>query len=291
MNDLMQRWVGGRRNLGQHIDAKVELDWLVHMTHLRSIGFDVKDIRMLEVGSGWLPVMPLCFALAGVRHCVSMDLHHHLRASAVPLALDHIERHIPAIAKAAGREESAVHADWRRWRQIEDGNRILQAASIEYRAPADATRTGLPDACIDLVFSNSVLEHVPSDVLDRLMVESARILRPGGVALHGVNCGDHYAYFDRSITAINYLRFPQAEWKKWNNDILFQNRLRSQDFIAAARRGGLEIVMDSHRPREQLLRTLKDFPVAPEFRHYSDDELCCTSIDFAARRPAPGRAA
>jgi hypothetical protein len=58
------------------------------------------------------------------------------------------------------------------------------------------------------------------------------------------------------------------------------------DFLAAARRAGLEIVMDTHRPRPELLARLPTLQVAPEFGHYSADELCTTSIDFAVRRPA-----
>jgi SAM-dependent methyltransferase len=46
----------------------------------------------------------------------------------------------------------------------------------------DGARFPLPDASIDCVFSSNVLEHVRS--LDTLLAEQARVLRPGGYAVH-----------------------------------------------------------------------------------------------------------
>src|SRR3546814_2278132 len=69
---------------------------------------------------------------------------------------------------------------------------------IDYHAPADAASTALGDGEVDVVFSNSVLEHVPEAAIDTMYREAMRILAPGGIMFHSVNCGDHYAYVDRS---------------------------------------------------------------------------------------------
>ena len=74
-------------------------------------------------------------------------------------------------------------------------------------APADASQTSLLADSVDVVFSNSVLEHVPRDMIERCFAEAHRILRPGGVMFHSVHCGDHYAHFDRSISPLHYLQF------------------------------------------------------------------------------------
>ena len=160
-------------------------------------------------------------------------------------------------------------------------------ARIEYHAPADASSTGLPGASVDVVFSNSVLEHIPGDVLLAIMRESARVLRPGGLAVHGVNCGDHYAYADRRVTPINYLSFSEREWSFWNNDLQYQNRLRSRDFLQIAAQAGLETILAKQSPRPELLAMLPRMKIAPEFHKYPPVELASTSIDFVARRPAP----
>lgn len=287
VNDWLQRLAGGRKDMDQHIQSKVRDDWLVHMENLRSLDFSVQGRDMMEIGSGWLPVMPLCFALAGVRRCYTLDLNRHLRPEAVIQALRGMEPYLAEIAGAAGIPEATVRVRWSAWLALGDGQKVLDAAGIEYRAPADATRCGLPDGSLGLVFSNSVLEHVPAEILSALMVEAVRVLAPDGLALHCVNCGDHYAYFDRNITPIHYLRFSEREWRRWNNDILFQNRLRPVDFIESAQLAGLEVVLNRFRPRPELLQALPGMPIAPEFQRYSPEQLCATSIDFAARPLRP----
>ena len=82
---------------------------------------------------------------------------------------------------------------------------LLSLAGIDYHAPADARATRETSASVDLVYSNSVLEHVPRDIIRGLMVESQRILRPTGLALHNIGCNDRYAFRDRSISFVNFL--------------------------------------------------------------------------------------
>jgi hypothetical protein len=283
VNDLLQRAVGGRRDEGTHIDTKFKADWLVHQNILRRVGCAIQDRNLLEIGAGWLPVFPLCYALAGARGCHTYDLNYHLDPSTVPIALKHLERHLAEIAVAAGESPSVVRSRWLRFAEADSGERILAVAGIHYCAPADATATGLPDDSVDLVFSNSVLEHITPVVLGPMMQESYRLLRTGGLSLHSVNCGDHYAYFDRSITPIHYLRYTERQWKIWNNDILYQNRLRAGDFVAAAQAAQMDILVDLRTSRPDLLKELNQLPIAPEFRPYTDEDLCCTSVTFAAR--------
>ena len=83
---------------------------------------------------------------------------------------------------------------------------VLKAAGIEYHAPADATVTGLPDASVALVFSNSVLEHVTGQVL-------ALPIKPSYLGLVGVlrviiwqwtglyPYGDHYVLLAATVGA------------------------------------------------------------------------------------------
>ena len=116
-----------------------------------------------------------------------------------------------------------------------------------------------------MVFSNNVLEHVPSPDIVRMMHESRRILRRGGLAIHCVNCGDHYAHFDRSITTINYLTYSNRQWAHRNNRLLYQNRLRPADFIRMAQNAGFEVLLQKNQPQAELLAKLPLMKIAPEF--------------------------
>jgi len=191
---------------------------------------------------------------------------------------------LPTVATAAGRPLADIEVAYERIRTTANIADLLGAAEIEYLAPADAVATGLPPDSVDIVFSNSVLEHVSRETIDGMMRESARLLAPGGVSVHSVNCGDHYAYFDRRITPINYLTYSEREWRFWNNRLQYQNRLRPSDFVDMAERAGLTVVRELHRPRAELLATLPNLEITAEFRDYPPDQLCSTSVTFVARK-------
>jgi len=284
LNSAMQLRMGGLRQFDRNVDTKVIGDWLVLASHMKELGIPIEGRVFVEVGTGWYPTLPVCFHLAGAARCHTVDLHRHMNWELARRMLARLEQHLPAIAAQLVLDEQTLRDRLARLRQAGTQEELLEAAGIEYIAPGDATRTGLPDSSVDVVFSNSVLEHVPGPVIRDLMEETRRVLRPGGIALHSVNCGDHYAYFDRRVTQINYLRHGAATWWLWNNSLQYQNRLRANDFLGLARDAGLAVILDRQRPRPELLAMIDDFPVAKEFRHYSREQLCTTSIDFVARR-------
>lgn len=285
INSLLQQRLGGLKSVGSNVASKVCEDWLVLIDHLQRLSWPLEGCRYVEVGTGWYPTLPVCFHLVGASSCDTYDLSRLLDADLTKQMLTHVGAHLERIAAKTGISQQLLHARLERLQQAVDLEDLFLRSGIKYHAPADATATELPAASVDVVFSNSVLEHVTAKALDGLMLETRRILRPGGLAVHSVNCGDHYAYFDRSLSPINYLRYTESQWKLWNNDLQYQNRLRPDDFLASAQRAGLELVLNMQRARPELLAQFGSLHFAPEFRHYTREQLCTTSIDFVARAP------
>lgn len=269
----------------RELAAKVD-DWRLMAGHLRSAGLPVAGTRFLEMGTGWYPTFPFCLFLGGARSVITVDLNRHLKSELTIRMADALGRHLPAIAEATGRSErelgqsqTGLAAALRRGASLEEATEGV----VVYRAPSDASATGLPAASVDVVFSNSVLEHVPGPVIERCLTEARRILRPGGVVFHSVNCGDHYAYVDRTIHQLNYLQFSEAGWRMWNNRFLYQNRLRAIDFVTMARVAGFEIELDTSRCHPKRLQQLDTITVHPQFGRYSREQLAITSVDFIGR--------
>jgi hypothetical protein len=192
------------------------------------------------------------------------------------------------IARESGRSEADVATRQAAVaRALHGGATIGEATGgvVDYRAPADASKTDLAASSVDVVFSNSVLEHVPGPVIEACLVEAMRILVPGAIVFHSVNCGDHYAYADRRIHQLHYLQFSEAAWAKWNNRFLYQNRLRAIDFTEMAKRAGFAIEIDTSRAKPERLQQLDSIKVDPVFARYTRDQLAITSIDFVGRKP------
>jgi SAM-dependent methyltransferase len=288
IHHVLQTRFGGLADFGRECDIKVE-DWRLMMGHLRNAGARVDGGTLLEMGTGWYPTFPLCLYLAGAKRVHTIDLNRYLRHDMTVMLAERLAKHIPVIAAASGRSETEIGA-----RQVavlaalRDGVSIGEATggAIDYRAPGNATRTELPDDSVDVMFSNSVLEHVPPPVIEACFREAMRILRPGAIAFHSVNCGDHYAYFDRSIHQLHYLQYSEEAWAKWNNAFLYQNRLRAVDLTTMATRAGFAIEVDTSHAKPERLRQLDSIRVDPYFARYSRDQLAITSIDFIARKAA-----
>lgn len=283
----LQRRYGGLKDFGREFAIKVE-DWTIMVRHLRDAGIAMPGARCFELGTGWYPTFPFACVLAGAARVDTFDLNRHVKPDLVRACAAALAGHVERIAEAAGVDSDDVAS---RQRALIDAGGMgddLSAASagaIGYHAPRDATRSGLADASVDVVFSNSVLEHVPPDVLGPLYRESMRVLRPGGVMFHSVNCGDHYAYVDRTVHQLNYLRYSDRRWRFWNNAFLYQNRLRAHAFVDAAREAGFDIALDTSNTRPERLAQLQAMPVHPQFAHIPDERLCITTVDFIARKP------
>jgi SAM-dependent methyltransferase len=285
INSLLQQQLGGLTSVDKNIDSKVRADWLVLVDHLKRLQWPLDGCRYVEIGTGWYPTLPVCFYLVGAAKCYTYDLSRLLDVGLTQRLLVRLEMHLPEISAKTGVGERLLRERLENLRAAKGLDDFYSRSGIEYHAPADATATTLRTGGVDIVFSNSVLEHVTKEALDALMHETRRILRPGGLAVHSVNCGDHYAYFDRTVSPINYLRYTESQWRLWNNDLQYQNRLRPDDFLASAQRAGLELVLNMQRPRAELLSKFDLQSIAPEFRHYSREQLCTTSVDFVARTP------
>ena len=283
----LQRRAGGLRDPARELWLKVE-DWTLMAGHLRDAGMPVRGTRFLEMGTGWYPTFPFCLYLGGAERVDTVDLNRHLRRDLTLVAAERLERKVPTIAEFSGRSiEDVFAAQQALVRALRGGAGVEDATGgvIRYRAPGDASATGLPAGSLDVVFSNSVLEHVPPHVILRCLEESRRILRSGGVVFHSVNCGDHYAYVDRRINQLNYLRYSDEEWAFWDNRFLYQNRLRAIDFVEMARAAGFTIELDTSRPHPTRLAQLAAIPVHGKFARYSEAQLAITSVDFIGRNP------
>jgi len=283
----LQKRAGGLRMFDRELAAKIE-DWRLMAGHLRSVGVPVAGTRFLEMGTGWYPTFPFCLFLGGASSVITVDLNRYLKPELMLRMVEALVRFLPVIALAAGRSEREVAeahqglaAAVRRGASLEEAT----GGVVAYHAPSDASATGLPAASLDAVFSNSVLEHVPGPVIERCFTESRRILHSRGVIFHSVNCGDHYAYADRRISQLNYLQFADRDWKIWNNEFLYQNRLRAIAFVDMARAAGFAIEVDTSRPHPMRLKQLDAVRVHPQFARYSRDQLAITSIDFLGRNP------
>ena len=283
----LQRRFGGLQNFHRELAVKVE-DWQIMVRHLRDAGVVISRSHFFEIGTGWYPTFPFALYLAGARRVTTYDLNRHLQEDLVQAAVKELGGFLKVVSEDSGSALIDVQTRYRTLVSAIDAGADLEQATggcIRYSAPADATATALGDGEVDVVFSNSVLEHVPPDAIAAMYRESMRILAPGGIMFHSVNCGDHYAYVDSKIHQLNYLRYSDRAWKLWNNDFLYQNRMRAHEFVEGAAEMGFAIELDTSTARANRLEQLAAMKVDSRFAQVAPEKLCITSVDFIARKP------
>jgi hypothetical protein len=73
LNTRLQHVLGGMRDFGGNVAIKID-DWVLSMGYLSDVDFSVRGARLMEIGTGWHPALPLCFALAGAGSIATFDI-------------------------------------------------------------------------------------------------------------------------------------------------------------------------------------------------------------------------
>ena len=162
---------------------------------------------------------------------------------------------------------------------------LMRRANIEYRAPADAAHTGVPDHSIDIQMSYTVFEHIPLNILHDILVEANRILAPDGLALHHIDPSDHFSHDDPSILPINFLQFSDSEWNRLAaNQWAYHNRLRAAEFAALYQECGHQILLWKPHVDPASLQALENgFPLHPKFEKHPPEVLSTVVLQVLSK--------
>ncbi len=82
----------------------------------------------------------------------------------------------------------------------------------------------------DICTSTTSLEHFSLDDLNLFLNQIKFVLKKNGFVSSIIDYSDHYSHTDKNINPLNFLTFSEKNWKKYNNNYLFQNRLRHNDY-------------------------------------------------------------
>lgn len=240
------------------------------------IGLDkLQGARVVEIGTGWVPVVPMGLHLLGAGSIDTFDLSRHLQPELAVKSRLMLPMCVGELAQRAGAQVGDIQKRLAKMPR-DSWAEIAHHMRLSYRAPDDFRYSGIPDASVDVVYSNLVLEHIPPDVMWSILQECRRILKPGGVCWHNVDFTDHYSHTFRNLSPINFLRYGPKLWRLASNDILYMNRMRRIDYIRLFTSAGFTVTK-SHAYDMDDGRMVK---VHPDFAGYSREELRCTACRF-----------
>ena len=286
---LGQRLGGQLRGFSVHDKVKAAIH---HLELLASADQSVSRRRLFELGTGWVPVLPLVFWACGHESCLTYDRSRLLRQDLLLTAA----RQLVDLARQsnptpAGSPLTKLGLDTVRIAALSDllaagatAESLLKTARIRYHAPEDARETGLPTGSVDILFSNLVLQHVSAELLPGLMAEAQRVLRPNGYMLHLIDLSDMYSHGDVTIPPVHFLRYSKEAYARYNTCFCHQNRWRASSYRNLIGESGFEIVEWQAHVSLESLAALSDLPLHDDYRHLTPEDVCTTSVHVLAKK-------
>ncbi|TLD40949.1 MAG: hypothetical protein JETT_2784 [Candidatus Jettenia ecosi] len=283
VNFQLQKFSGG--NKLSHVDEYVNSGVRIVKLLIENGFVDIKNKQILEVGTGWLPTFPILFSLLGAGKIYTYDHVPHLRFTMTKSTLTQIKKSFPFISKQLGITVEKLEDKCSKAMNTEDLTRLFEFLNVQYRAPEDATYTKIPDNSLDLFFSYAVLEHVPENIVIGLTQEALRTLKQGAFYYNYIGLHDHYVSFDKKITKVNFLKYPEWLWKILaKNKITYLNRLRNSQFVKIIEDCGFEIVSINTFVDSKSLKAIRKMKIDKKFSDFELEDLATTCSEILARK-------
>lgn len=240
-------------------------------------GCSLAGKSLLEIGTGWQPIIPILFYLAGCR-VTTIDSQRLMREGAVEATAHGLIELGESIAEGLGLEVEEVE------------RKLTGHIDIEYLAPHDLLNSDLPTGSFDIVTSHAVLEHVPKDVIADMLPEIMRVLRPDGFMCHIIDNSDHWEHQDKSLSRLNFLTLNDAVFSMLcaMNPLDYQNRLRHFQYRDMFTLAGFNVIKEIANPHSKAMEELKHLKLSGTFKNMPPEDLAVLTSYFVL---APTRSA
>lgn len=254
---------------GNNIDFKIDSSKntyfaFQHIANLLKI--PVSGRTLIEIGSGWLPIMPYFLLYLGkMEKVVTYDLNKHYNQNSITKLNSLFSQKF----------EVKIDAD--------EGEFPLPK-NLGYYPNTNIVDAKLPVA--EIVFSRFVLEHIaPRDITD-IHRKLKNELKPGSHIIHFISPGDHRAYVDESLSLQDFLKYSEAEWKKKHTRFDYHNRLRLPEYIEIFESLGLEIIhLEFSNPPldSEMYKLFKRVDLHSDYKDFSEEELTAGAINIVLK--------
>lgn len=239
----------------------------------------IQKCNFYEFGAGWDLIIPLAFYTLGVKHQIIVDIRNLQRRNLVNDTIDKLQR-IPNSMGGVVRKPNFYLPNGRTSLSF-----LNEYYGIKYIAPCDARNTNLSDNSIDIITSTNTLEHIPRKDIQDILRECYRLLKDDGLMCFCIDYGDHYSYFDGSISIYNFLQYSDRRWALFNPALHYQNRLRHRDYIKIFQNAGFEIVDERRIDGTAVdLETIEKLSLDKRFKSYTTAELAVRNSRIILRK-------
>lgn len=209
-------------------------------TALEKSGSIIKGSTILEIGSGWFPTIPILLARDGAKKIFMSDLNVHADNITFKETVNYLKLRFP--------DNDYIQ-------KITD----FSLLPIVYLAPFNPLE--INDKSIDIIMSNTVLEHIPRSDLFNLFSSLRSKVSDNSRMVHLVDHSDHFEHFDKSISRVEFLTWSEEKHTLINYLIKDgENRMRHHEYHQVFRDSGFKIIdeqVDLDEKTKKVVETLE----------------------------------
>ena len=227
-----------------------------------SLHIELKDKTILEIGSGWYPIMP--YFLKYRCHCKKIftyDLNRHYQKKAIALF-------------------NTVFSKMYNYKiDIDKSNSYHLPQEIIYTPLQDITQIKLPIA--DIIFSRYVLSHATEEDVIKMHQKFKKEFPKNTYLIHFISPSDLRQHGDKSISMYDFLQYSKEQWSKIMTKFDSHNRLRLPQFLEIFQKLEYEILYTSYDSvdiNSNNYKLFMELDLHDDFKKYTVDEVTAGNI-------------
>lgn len=222
---------------------------------------DFKDKTILEIGSGWLPMLPYFFKYqGGAKHIYTYDINPHFQKKLI-------------------QKLNVGFSKIYNFQVEEKDKKYALPSGIDYFPSKNIVEVSIPNS--NIVFSRYVLSHMVKDDVIQMHSKFKKVLQKGTIIIHFISPSDLRQYVNSSISMQDFLKYSEQEWDGIRTKFDYHNRLRLPEFIAIFNSVGLEVLHVSYKHSEKdskNYKLFKELNLHSDYKMYSDEQLTAGNI-------------
>ncbi len=241
---------------------------------------------VLELGTGWVHWDALTLRLFFDFRAVLYDVWDNRQFDALQSFLEQLEPRLDSGKFGEPKEVQRARGLIKEIQATKTFEEMYELLGFRYVLDPPGLMECLPKDSFDLAVSGGVLEHISEHTAAQFIENMAARLAPGGVGIHGINIGDHLAYYDSRANAKQYLSYSDSEWRRWyENDVQYINRIQRSQWMKMFESTGLAVL------EERSARTKLDgLRVDSCYKQLCQEDLECTNLVLVVQKAEAQRA-
>ncbi len=236
--------------------------------------------RLLEVGTGWVHWESTIIRLFYDVEITLFDVWDNRHLEAYKHHLRQLEQIVDSELDMNPVQQERVHGLLRAISKANSFDDIYKLLGFSYVINPSGTLKQFQDESFALIFSCNVLEHVDRDILPEFTQDFHRLLKPGGYSIHQIDPGDHLAYYDKSVSLKNYLRYSDNVWRRYfENQVQYFNRVQRPEWLAFFQKAGFETIEE-----ESVSVDIGTMKIDKSYEGLEKQDLQCISLNVVHKK-------